>query len=153
MSASISTPVLAEIRAVAVMTMRSRLSGISKLTSAWVIGSGWQSGIRSAVFFAAIMPASRAVASTLPLAAWPLSIASSVALAKQISPRAIASRSCTGLAETLTICALPSSSMWVRSLIDWLSQVFSPAANYVNHPLADQLNRLGVFRDEIRRGT
>jgi len=34
----------------------------------------------------------------------------------------------------------------------WPGQLSPPAANDANHPVAEQLIRLGVFRDEIRRG-
>ena len=66
--ASISTPVWAAMRAVAVIAMRSRVLGMLKLTSQCVSGSGWQSGMSSPVFLAARIPASRAAARTLPLA-------------------------------------------------------------------------------------
>ena len=67
-SASISTPVGAVIFAEAVISIRSFEGGMVKFTSQCVIGSGWHSGMSSPVFFAARIPARRAVASTLPLA-------------------------------------------------------------------------------------
>src|SRR5688572_24395094 len=113
-SASISMPVWAAILAEAVMTMRLRSGGMVKFTSQWVIGRGWQRGMRSPVFLAAMIPASRAVARTFPLEISLRSMRSRVADWRWISPPATASRSWIGLAETSTMEASPLVSRWVR---------------------------------------
>ncbi len=58
----------------------------------WVSGRGWQSGINSCVRLAAIIPATRAVASTSPFGARPSTISASVSGARNTLPRAVASR-------------------------------------------------------------
>src|SRR5581483_426243 len=63
-SASISTPVCAVVSAVAVSSTAPSTS--SARTSTFVSGSGWQSGIRSLVRFAAMIPASSAAARASP---------------------------------------------------------------------------------------
>src|SRR3954470_8004056 len=112
-NASISMPVWAATRAVAVMAMWS--GWISKLISQWLRPRGWQRGMRSPVFLAAMMPARRAVARTLPLAISLDWIFWSVAGWRIISPRAMASRCWMGLDETSTMETLPCLSRWVRS--------------------------------------
>ena len=77
-SASISTPVFAVVRTVAVISIAPRASSGSSETSMPVSGSGWQSGISSCVRFAAMMPAICAVVSTSPFAAPPETMSASV---------------------------------------------------------------------------
>ena len=64
--ASISTPVLAEVRAVAVISIRLWAWSSSKSTFTWFRGKGWQRGINSEVLLAPMMPASWAMVSTSP---------------------------------------------------------------------------------------
>src|SRR5881397_1870703 len=63
-SASISTPVCAVVSATARISTAS--PAISAVTSTFVNGNGWQSGINSLVRFAAMMPASCAVVRASP---------------------------------------------------------------------------------------
>src|SRR3954469_8364746 len=114
-SASISTPVGPVTFTVArTMQPGSLLSGaMSRVT--FDSASGWHSGIRSAVRFAAMMPAMRAVPSTSPFLALPETISSSVALLMTTLPSATAVRWVAGLADTSTIRASPAASMWVRA--------------------------------------
>src|SRR6478672_11558145 len=93
-SASISMPVCAAIFAEAVIMILFCFT--EKFTSQWVRGRGWQSGMSSPVFLAALIPAMRAVARTLPFAIVFFWIARMVAGRKMISPDAIASRETTG---------------------------------------------------------
>src|SRR5436190_10325229 len=73
--------------------------------------------MRSAVFLAAMMPASCATASTSPLAAFLVAISLSVAGCMMTLARAVAIRSVMSLSPTSTMRALPRSSKWVRSLM------------------------------------
>src|SRR6267142_1288896 len=75
-----------------------------------VNGSGWQSGIRDEVCFAARIPARRAACSGSPLATSPRRISVSASALIVIDPRATASRAVTGLAPTSTILTRPCSS-------------------------------------------
>ena len=70
-------------------------------------GSGWQSGIASAVRLAARMPASRATSTTPPFARAPARTRRMAAGAMRIRPRATASRGVIGFAETSTMRARP----------------------------------------------
>eukprot|EP00965_Chrysotila_dentata_P252241 6210564-Pleurochrysis_carterae.AAC.1 len=102
--ASISTPVPPAQLAVEKITT-ALVSGFnSKSTLTCERRSGWQSGMSSEVRFAASMPATRETASTSPLVVWPCARARTVAVA-------VAERGVDGLCETLTIDALPDSSM------------------------------------------
>src|ERR671933_847580 len=94
--ASISTPVWAEVRASLVIVTVS--SPTSAHTSTNDSGRGWHSGTRSAVRFAAWMPAMRAVPSTSPLGASPRATAAAVLADMRTTARATARRSVTGLA-------------------------------------------------------
>ncbi len=71
---------------------------------------GWQSGISSLVFFAAMMPAIRAAASTSPFFAVPPTMAPKASAERTIVASAVASRAVASLAETSTIRAAPASS-------------------------------------------
>mmetsp|Transcript_63347 Transcript_63347/g.125237 ORF Transcript_63347/g.125237 Transcript_63347/m.125237 type:complete len:241 (-) Transcript_63347:140-862(-) len=105
--ASISTPVAAVHVAVASMS-RACASGRSRrLTATCDSATGWQSGMSSDVRFAAMMPARRAVTSTLPLA-----LVLAVSAEKAAGPRwteeaATAVLVVSALAETSTIDASP----------------------------------------------
>src|SRR5213078_3613782 len=95
--------------------MRTRLpagSGTSS-TSTCASGSGWQSGTRSAVRLAAMMPARRATASASPFGSAPAAIWASVAARMRTSPRATASRRVTGFGDTSTMRARPRRSTWL----------------------------------------
>ena len=109
-SASISTPVAALVRAVASSRrpLPSALGSIATSSDARAIG--WQRGISSQVRLAAWMAAMRATASTSPLAAWPLSTALSTAGAMLINPSATARRSVAGRSPTSTMCTWPRPS-------------------------------------------
>ena len=112
--ASISTPVRALVRASAVRVTTPPVASTSAPTSTNVSGSGWQSGISSAVRLAACIPAMRAVPSTSPLGASPRSTVAAVSGDILTTARATARRSVTGLPPTSTIRARPCSSMWER---------------------------------------
>src|SRR5882724_9552653 len=114
-SASISTPV-GPVTFTLARTMQpgSLLSGVMSSVT-FDSASGWHSGIRSEVRFAAMMPAIRAAPSTSPFLALPETISSSVALLMTTLPSATAVRSVAGLADTSTIRASPAASMWVRA--------------------------------------
>ena len=75
-SASISTPVAPFVSTVA--RIRTPSPTGSNSTLACVSASGWQSGMRSLVRLAAMMPATRATANTSPLGARPSTIIASV---------------------------------------------------------------------------
>jgi hypothetical protein len=81
-----------------------------KATSTLSSPSGWQSGIRSPVLFAAMMPASLATARTSPLAMPPSRIRASVDASIRTSPLARADLAVTSLPETSTIRLAPRSS-------------------------------------------
>eukprot|EP00315_Gephyrocapsa_oceanica_P033162 CAMPEP_0185424752 /NCGR_PEP_ID=MMETSP1365-20130426/13453_1 /TAXON_ID=38817 /ORGANISM="Gephyrocapsa oceanica, Strain RCC1303" /LENGTH=250 /DNA_ID=CAMNT_0028028703 /DNA_START=251 /DNA_END=1003 /DNA_ORIENTATION=- len=112
--ASISTPVPAVHEALAVMCSECAAASSSKSTDACDIGTGWQSGMRSAVRLAASTPATRATASTSPLA---LSDSASNAVGPSctVAP-ATASRLVVAFPDTSTIEAAPAASMWLRTL-------------------------------------
>src|SRR5262244_1710005 len=78
-------------------------------------GNGWQSGIRSAVRLAAITPATRATASTSPLAMLPLRMRRSVAGCMRRVAVATATRSVTAFALTSTMRARPCASRCVSA--------------------------------------
>src|SRR5262249_48511862 len=77
------------------------------------MGSGWHSGMRSWVLFAAMMPAIRAAPSTSPFLASPESTRSSVGPCMITRPSAMATRSVGGLPETSTMRASPARAIWV----------------------------------------
>src|ERR1700722_6171501 len=112
-SASISTPVWPTHRASA-RTLRpgSAWSGAMSTTTL-AKATGWQSGIRSDVFLAAIMPAIRAAPMTSPFLASPARVVARVAAAMRTRPSAIAIRSVAALSDTSTIRASPSAARWV----------------------------------------
>src|SRR5205823_4999259 len=110
-SASISTPVWPTTRALVVT--RTPPSMNSKSTLTLVSGSGWQRGIRSAVFFAAMIPATRATWSASPLGV-PSWTALTVSGAIRTMHSAVASRTVAILSATSTIRAAPFSSMCVK---------------------------------------
>ena len=113
-SASISTPVwpLVRTRAVTESPPSSSATRTSTLDSI----SGWQSGISSLVFLAAMMPAISAVARTSPFLASPERARASVSGVMRTKPSATASRVVTALSETSTMWARPVSSIWVSLL-------------------------------------
>jgi hypothetical protein len=84
-------------------------SGVS-VTSTCVSAKGWQSGTRSAVRLAAMMPARRATVSTSPFGRSPFAIRANVPALMRTRPRATASRSVTALRETSTMRARPDAS-------------------------------------------
>src|SRR5574341_2546165 len=88
-----------------------------KSTSAPVIMSGWQRGIKVWTCLAARMPASRAAASTSPLGMFPSWIRSRVSFFRLTKPRATASRLVTGLAVMSTMRAWPRASRCVSLFI------------------------------------
>ena len=82
-----------------------------------MIAIGWQSGTSSAVRLAPWIAAIRATPITSPFLALPDSISISVSGRIRIAPPARATRWVSALAETSTMCAWPSASKWVSSLI------------------------------------
>src|SRR5215510_6996321 len=105
--ASISTPVWPATLTTAVTRKPQGWRLLSNSTPALVMAKGWQSGMSSCVFLAAIMPASRAVARTSPFLAAPVSTNAKVAGAMATKPSARATRSLTRLPETSTMRASP----------------------------------------------
>src|SRR5687768_4538232 len=87
--------------------------------------NGWHSGISSLVFFAAMIPASRAACSGSPFLTLPERISLRALPDIAIDPRATASRSVTGLSPTSTIRMRPLASTCVSLafVINALSQV------------------------------
>src|ERR1041385_4823102 len=116
-SASISTPVWPLSLAVARTVSPGRFASGTMSSSTLVSASGWQSGINSCVFFAAMMPAMRAAPSTSPFLASPLSTRSSVFALITTRPCATATRSLAALADTSTIRASPRPLKWVSFAI------------------------------------
>src|SRR5438270_65222 len=112
--ASISTPVWPVTLTVARTIRPGSFQSGSIATATCVTGRGWQSGISSCVFFAAMMPAMRAAPSTSPFLALPLITRSSVFTAMSTRPSATATRSVADLAETSTMRASPPLARWVR---------------------------------------
>src|SRR5207302_6220700 len=99
-NASISTPVTARVPTSDVSRKPGSCSSISIRTSTLVSGSGWHKGMRSAVRFAAMIPASSAVWITDPLGAVPARTLSSVSARQQRSPRALAVRTVASFSDT-----------------------------------------------------
>src|SRR5688572_4097870 len=87
--------------------------------------NGWHSGISSLVFFAAMIPASRAACSGSPFLTLPERINRRALPDIAIDPRATASRSVTGLSPTSTMRMRPLASTWVSLafVIDSLSEI------------------------------
>src|SRR5262245_47362163 len=112
-SASISTPVWPPTFTSAETRSPVGSREASNSTVAFVIASGWQSGINSCVFFAAMMPAMRAVASTSPFLAVPVSMSASVSGPIVTKPSARAVRCVTALSDTSTMRASPFSLRWL----------------------------------------
>ncbi len=106
-SASISTPVWP--------TTRTRASTLtppstkSKSTLTFDRGSGWQSGMRSGVRLAAMIPATRATWRASPFAV-PSRTALTVSGAMRTMHSAVASRAVASLSATSTMRAAPLSS-------------------------------------------
>src|SRR5574343_1586093 len=113
-SASISTPVWPTFSAVAVQTTSDASGSTSNSTATRVSAIGWHSGIRSLVFLAPMMPASRAMPSTSPFLAEPDWIRAKVAGCMRMRPVATAVRWVLALAPTSTMWAWPWASKWVR---------------------------------------
>ena len=87
--------------------------------------NGWHIGIASLVFFAAMTPATRAQASTSPLAALPSTMSANVSGFMEMKPSATATRSVSAFCDTSTIRTSPFSSIWVScSVIDRCSLLF-----------------------------
>src|SRR6202044_3271545 len=82
-------------------------------TETLVKAIGWQSGMRSEVFLAAMIPAIRAAPTTSPFLASPDRMVVSVGAAMRTRPSATATRSVAALSDTSTIRAPPSAPMWV----------------------------------------
>ena len=110
--ASISTPVLPIVWTVASMETSPAAVSQEKRISIPVSSRGWHIGIRSPVFFAAMIPAIRATAKTSPLGIPPSWISAAVSGRIRTVPRATALRSVGDLAVTSTIRARPFSSRW-----------------------------------------
>ena len=106
-NASISTPVTPEVLTVAVTRTPGSAGSATRSTATLVKGNGWQSGIRSAVFLAAMMPARRATPRTSPFLARPSTMNANVSALISTSPSATAIRAVTTLPPTSTIWAWP----------------------------------------------
>src|SRR5690606_39152699 len=112
-SASISTPVRAWTRTVAVARRPEPSGAMSTSTSIEDSGSGWQRGSRSAVRLAAWIPAILATTRGSPFGVRPARRASMVAGLVRRKPSATAVRRVGSLSETSTIRGRPASSWWV----------------------------------------
>src|SRR5690348_6503879 len=101
------------------------------------------------------MPATRAVASTFPFAMDCDSMSLSVSFCSRISPRATASRSCTGFADTSTMRASPVALMRVNPfMIPWgrdRSDGFLPLFNRRAHLISGIQARLHELGREPRK--
>lgn len=119
--ASISTPVLALVRQVQRILTVVLLMG-SILNLHFSIGRGWQKGMRSEVFLAAIVPAIIAVWNTGPFFDWISSDSSFCISSAPSSTRhsAMASRCVVFLSETSTIPGWFSWSICVNSCMSVL---------------------------------
>ena len=82
-------------------------------TFAFVMLSGWHMGMSALVCLAAMTPATRAHASTSPLAAFPSTMSASVSGFMEMKPSATATRSVSALCDTSTMRTSPCSSIWV----------------------------------------
>src|SRR5438105_5144318 len=110
-SASISTPVGPRHSTFA--RMRRAFFSSSKSTATRVRPSGWASGMRSAVRFAAWMAARRATPSTSPLAARPPLTSATLAGRMRMRPEATAMRCVCAFSPTSTMSPAPCRSKWV----------------------------------------
>src|ERR1022692_3491828 len=88
--------------------MRTPVFSRRTSTSAWDSISGWHSGIRSAVFLAAAMPAMRAISSGLPLGFSGRLRSTAGRMRTKAWARAV--RRVSGLADTSTMRGLPAAS-------------------------------------------
>src|SRR3569623_2089342 len=113
-SASISTPVGPVTLTLASTRQPGSLSSVVLSSVTLLSASGWHSGMRSEVRFAAMMPAIRAVPSTSPFLALPSTMSLSVSALITTKPSATATRSVASFADTSIICASPLASIWVR---------------------------------------
>ncbi len=113
--ASISTPVFPSTFTVASTSICD--AATSNAIDTFAIIKGWHSGMRSAVFLAAMMPARRAVARTSPFLAVPEAMIAIVSGFAVTQPRAVAEREVTALSETSTIWASPCSLRWLSLLM------------------------------------
>ena len=129
-SASISMPVLPVTPQVVTTWMPTRPSARSPSrtgshsTFALVMFNGWHIGMRSLVFFAAMTPATRAQASTSPLAALPSTMSARVSGFMEMKPSATATRSVSAFCDTSTIRTSPFSSIWVSCSVIGCSLLF-----------------------------
>src|SRR5687767_3163060 len=111
--ASISTPVRSAV--FTSETMRTPVSSSVRSTLMPVSASGWQRGINSEVFLAAMIPATRATPSTAvssPFLRPPPRTTATVSGFIATKAVAVASRTVALFSETSTIVALPSASTW-----------------------------------------
>ena len=96
------------------MSTALRFLSTARSTCTDVSASGWQSGMRSGVRLAPMMPARRATDSTSPFFTPPPVMRAIVSGCMRTEPLAVAVRSVTALAVTSTMAALPLASKWVR---------------------------------------
>src|SRR5947209_515363 len=111
--ASISTPVRSTVSTW--HSTSTELSSMVKFTYTLPTSSGWHSGRRFGVCFAAWIPATRATASTSPLVIAPEAIIDAVSVFMSTRQRATALRCVASLGVTSTMRARPSGSRWVNS--------------------------------------
>ena len=136
--ASISTPVRSNAFTVLVTTTVPRSPSTSNSTAAEVSAIGWASGITSHVFFAAAIPAIRAIPSTSPFFIPPAAIAATVSFFMKTVAHATAVRRVGSFAPTSTITARPASSKWLNGIALLLSAAFHTfgCIRHVFFPLA-----------------
>src|SRR5690348_2642602 len=115
-SASISTPVTPLARTSDATRNPGSSLSMSIATSTLVSGSGWHSGMSSAVRLAAMTPASSAVLITDPFGVVPARTCAIVSVVHFTKPAAVAVRAVTSLSDTSTMRARPVSSMWLSRL-------------------------------------
>src|SRR3954467_4284569 len=146
--ASISTPVRSTVSTFA--STSTYVSSRRKLTNTDPTSSGWHSGSRFGVCFAAWIPATRATASTSPLVMAPEAIFAAVSASMWTRHRAMARRWVASLAVTSTIRARPSGSRCVNSEADMADSV--EVARFAFCPLvgsAADLAHRAVGTDEV----
>ncbi len=112
--ASISTPVASLTFASAVISTADVSSANRSRTSTWVREIGWQSGIRSLVLLAPVIPASFATVRTSPLARELEATRENACGERRTRPVATAERGDGSFRVTSTMDALPAPSTWDR---------------------------------------
>lgn len=120
-NASISTPVFPIVFTVVWQRIRLNSSSGVRSISTWVKAIGWHNGISSDVFLQAMMPATRAMASTSPFLCPISTTCFNVFVCIEIYPSVTAMRWVSALSLISTIWASPASlkcGVWVIAKSD-----------------------------------